>query len=208
MSRLFRCPIKGHQASDVGFTDNRFRQLGQKCPSSTDYVLTADFAPQNSGMRYGGITPHLQTTSKQFATVIRVGARSPAPEGIANLVRPVKGIHNLRIPLPKIGDIFRYGITCTRPFFYNWCALIRGVSCFTTHWPSLMVCPDPGYTAFYHPPGYTAFCRTPPITPQVQTQAPPYKNGCMRLSEGYFVAITVSIFRRWDIIMSRPKIWL
>nr|WP_320025001.1 hypothetical protein [uncultured Acetobacterium sp.] len=31
---------------------------------------------------------YLQTTGKQLATVIRVGARSPAPEGVSNMVRP------------------------------------------------------------------------------------------------------------------------
>lgn len=54
---------------------------------------TTDFANLDKNVRVQltmlwRITPHLQTTGKQFATVIRVGARSPAPEGIPNMVRP------------------------------------------------------------------------------------------------------------------------
>lgn len=70
------------------------------------------------------------------------------------------------------------------------------MSCFATHWPLLMVRPDPGYMAFHHPPA---------IFPQVQTQAPPNKNGSMRLSEGYFMARTVSNFRRWALYYQSGK---
>lgn len=138
---------------------------------------TTDFANLDKNVRVQltmlwGITPHLQTTGKQFATVIRVGTRFPAPEGIPNL----------RIPLRKIAVIFRHGIIHTRP-------------------PApLKVCPNPGCVVFCYPPApahgapQTEVSGISPPTGNISTgtnTSPPNKNGSVRLSDGYFMAITV-----------------